>query len=51
VWSTLLERAHGAGAGYLVMGAYGHSPVVETVFGGVTRSMLANSDLPLLLAH
>jgi nucleotide-binding universal stress UspA family protein len=33
------------------MGAYGHSPAVETMLGGVTRSMLAQSDLPLLLAH
>lgn len=49
--ATILARAHAAGATYIVMGAYGHAPIVETAFGGVTRSMLKESDLPLLLAH
>lgn len=39
------------GAAYLVMGAYGHSRLVENVFGGVTREMLTNPPAPLLLAH
>lgn len=51
IYAGLLEKAAQAGAAYIVMGAYGHSPAVETVFGGVTRSMLANSEVPLLLAH
>jgi nucleotide-binding universal stress UspA family protein len=34
-----------------VMGAYGHSVVRETLFGGVTRRMLMSSETPLLLAH
>lgn len=51
IWSAILRHAHEAGAAYVVMGAYGHSPAVETMLGGVTRSMLAQSDLPLLLAH
>lgn len=51
VYANLLQRAAQAGAAYIVMGAYSHSPAVETVFGGVTRSMLANSEVPLLLAH
>jgi nucleotide-binding universal stress UspA family protein len=38
-------------AGYCVMGAYGHSRVLETMFGGVTRSMLKTSSVPLLIAH
>jgi nucleotide-binding universal stress UspA family protein len=36
---------------YLVMGAYGHSRAREFVFGGVTRAMLKNSSIPLLLGH
>ena len=36
---------------YLVMGGFGHSRFVETVFGGVTRKMLRQSPIPLLLAH
>ncbi len=39
------------GAGYIVMGAYGHSRLREFLLGGVTRSLLSNSRVPLLLAH
>lgn len=39
------------GAAYCVLGAFGHSPMREAIFGGVTRSMLASSNLPLFLAH
>lgn len=38
-------------ASYCVMGAYGHSPLREAIFGGVTRTMLLSSDVPLFLAH
>jgi len=33
------------------MGAYGHSRVMEVLFGGVTRRMISDPALPLLLAH
>lgn len=48
---SLTSMAQTLGAAYLVMGAYGHSRAREWLFGGVTRSMLADADLPLLLAH
>lgn len=51
VYASLLEKAELVGASYIVMGAYGHSPTVEAIFGGVTRSMLTNTKLPLFLAH
>lgn len=35
----------------LVMGAYGHSRLRETILGGVTRELVAASNVPLLLAH
>ncbi len=38
-------------ADWMVMGAFGHSRLRETVFGGVTRYLLAESPVPLLLAH
>ena len=38
-------------ASLLVMGGYGHSRLQEWVFGGVTRSMLASSAVPVLMAH
>lgn len=36
---------------WMAMGAYGHSRLRELVFGGVTRSMLRQARVPLLLAH
>ncbi len=35
----------------VIMGAYGHSPIEEFLFGGVTRDMLMEDQIPLLLAH
>jgi nucleotide-binding universal stress UspA family protein len=35
----------------MVMGAYGHSRLAEMLLGGVTRKMLADPQLPILLAH
>lgn len=49
--ATLARIAREAGAAYLVMGAYGHSRLREMVFGGVTRDLVAHSEVPLVLAH
>ncbi|MGR3782103.1 MAG: universal stress protein [Albimonas sp.] len=38
-------------SGLLVMGAYEHSRLAEEVFGGVTRRILAELDVPVLMAH
>ncbi len=47
-----LTRIAGAlGASLLVMGAYGHSRLRETLFGGVTRFAIDTSERALLLAH
>ena len=35
----------------LVMGAYGHSRLREMILGGATRDVLANSTIPVLMAH
>jgi nucleotide-binding universal stress UspA family protein len=48
---ALLEAAAALGAGYVVMGAYGHSRLSETILGGATRDMLRQGMVPLLLAH
>ncbi|KIC15219.1 universal stress protein [Leisingera sp. ANG-Vp] len=45
------QRAREAGADLVVMGAYGHSRLREAVFGGTTRTMVGQTDLPVLLAH
>jgi nucleotide-binding universal stress UspA family protein len=48
---ALLGKAHELGADMIVMGAYVHDPVRRLVLGGLTRYMLINSDLPLLMRH
>jgi nucleotide-binding universal stress UspA family protein len=47
----ILAETRKAGCGLLVMGAYTHSRLRQLVFGGVTRHMLQNADLPVLMAH
>ena len=51
VADAILERARDEGARYIVMGAYSHGRVPESVFGGVTRRLLRHSDVPLFLFH
>jgi nucleotide-binding universal stress UspA family protein len=47
-----LERyAKNLSADYLVMGAFSRSRAREYIFGGVTRYMLHDAAMPLLLAH
>ena len=48
---ALIGAAHAAGADLLVMGAYGHGRLRELVFGGVTRHVLKDYDLPVLMLH
>jgi len=39
------------GADMVVMGAYGHSRLMEAILGGATRNMLEKSRVPVLMAH
>jgi nucleotide-binding universal stress UspA family protein len=48
---ALLEHAQGRGVDLLVMGAWGHSRIRELILGGVTREVLAQTALPVLMAH
>jgi nucleotide-binding universal stress UspA family protein len=47
----VLARAADLGANLIVMGAYGHSRAREFVFGGMTRDMLRQMTVPVLMAH
>ncbi len=49
--AALLGKAHELGADMLMMGAYVHHPLRQLLFGGVTRHMLANADIPVLMRH
>ena len=48
---VFLNKAHDLGADMIAMGAYARDPVRRLVLGGLTKYMLANSDLPLLMRH
>ncbi|MEO6340183.1 MAG: universal stress protein [Caulobacteraceae bacterium] len=49
--SVLIDQATVFDADLIVMGAYGRSPMVEHVFGGVTRGLLTRGSFPVLLSH
>jgi nucleotide-binding universal stress UspA family protein len=51
VEEQLLAAARDLGGDFLVMGAYGHSRWREALFGGVTHYVLAETKVPVLLAH
>ncbi|HEU5047302.1 MAG TPA: universal stress protein [Rickettsiales bacterium] len=48
---ALLQKAKEYGAELLVMGAYGHTRLHETILGGVTGHMLKETHIPLLMSH
>lgn len=51
VAQCILDRAEEQGADLVVLGAYGHARMMQAVFGGTTRTMIEQTDLPILLAH
>ncbi len=51
VAETLMLEANASGADLLVMGAYTHSRLRELILGGVTRDILANLDMAVLMMH
>lgn len=48
---TLFSAAQLRECGLMVMGAFGHSRLAEMLLGGVTRQMLTEPQMPILLAH
>ncbi len=49
--AALLNEAADRGAGLLITGAYGQTPMRERVLGGVTRSLLEGMTVPVLMSH
>jgi nucleotide-binding universal stress UspA family protein len=47
----LVARALSLNAAYIVMGGYSHSRIGEYIFGGVTRTMLSASPVPIVIAR
>ena len=48
---ALVEATEAAGAGLLVMGAYSQSRVRRIIAGGVTRTVMERTRIPVLMAH
>lgn len=47
----VLATAREKGADMIVAGAWGHSRITEIIMGGMTKSLLANQELPVFFAH
>ena len=47
----ILDEAYKLDTDLLVMGGYGHSRLREFVFGGMTREILAECEIPVLMAN
>jgi nucleotide-binding universal stress UspA family protein len=48
---AILDHAASQGCDLLVKGAYTQSRLRQMIFGGATRHILANANLPVLMAH
>jgi nucleotide-binding universal stress UspA family protein len=48
---TLLSKADELGCDLIIKGAYTQSRLRQMIFGGTTRHILANANLPVLMAH
>ena len=49
--SAIKSHAAAIGADFMVMGGYGHSRLREFILGGVTRTVLTSSTIPVLMSH
>lgn len=51
VGQALLHMASDIGADLIVSGGFGHARVQQALFGGVTRTLIESSRVPLLMSH
>jgi nucleotide-binding universal stress UspA family protein len=51
VADAILSHAADSAADFIVMGGYGHSRLREFVLGGVTRDILDEMTIPVLMSH
>lgn len=49
--AAILEAAEAAGADLIVVGGFGHPRLQQALFGGVTRTIVESSKVPLLMSH
>ncbi|WP_419902414.1 universal stress protein [Kiloniella sp.] len=48
---VIKSTAREENVGLIVAGAWGHSRIREMIFGGVTKSLFSNQEIPVLLSH
>jgi nucleotide-binding universal stress UspA family protein len=48
---AILDHANALGCDLLIKGAYTQSRLRQMIFGGTTRYILSNAELPVLMAH
>jgi nucleotide-binding universal stress UspA family protein len=48
---TLLDTAANDGFDMLVAGGYGHSRLMESIFGGVTEHIVSHPKIPVFMMH
>lgn len=51
IGQVILAQADENNSDLIVIGGYGHSHIREVIFGGVTRYLIKNTNIPLMLAH
>ena len=51
IGEQVMDQAREFGADLVVMGAYSHSRLRELILGGVTRALLTEADVPVLMTH
>lgn len=51
VGQAILDHAAALGSDLIVSGAYGHSRLREAVFGGTSRTLIEQLEMPVLMAH
>jgi nucleotide-binding universal stress UspA family protein len=51
IGKALIQHARNRKAGLIVAGAYGHSRILEVTLGGVTRTLMETSTVPVLFSH
>ena len=47
----MLETAADDGCDMLVAGGYGHSRLMESIFGGVTEHIVSHPKIPVFMMH
>jgi hypothetical protein len=51
IGQAILDEAAAQKADLIVKGAYTHSRLRQLIFGGATKHLLTNADIPVLMAH